>query len=88
MNDTSSRSHCVARLNLSKVSISDGVKKVSKSAFTFVDLSGSERLEKTGMEAKSSVASFEGTINLRACENIKNFKRLFSSSKFLMSGNI
>ena len=35
-------------------------RKVQRSTFTFVNLSGSERLENTGMEAKSSIASYEG----------------------------
>ena len=60
MNDTSSRSHCIACLNLMRIEGEEGERKLFRSTFTFVDLSGSERLEKTGMEAKSSVASYEG----------------------------
>ena len=53
MNDTSSRSHCIACLNLMSIEGGEDERKVQRSTFTFVDLSGSERLEKTGMEAKS-----------------------------------
>eukprot|EP00090_Calanus_glacialis_P026124 TRINITY_DN40975_c0_g1_i1.p1 TRINITY_DN40975_c0_g1~~TRINITY_DN40975_c0_g1_i1.p1 ORF type:complete len:325 (-),score=65.73 TRINITY_DN40975_c0_g1_i1:7-954(-) len=60
MNDTSSRSHCIACLNLMSIEGGEDERKVQRSTFTFVDLSGSERLEKTGMEAKSSIASYEG----------------------------
>ena len=60
MNDTSSRSHCVACLNLMRIEGHGEQGKVFKSTFTFVDLSGSERLEKTEMESKSSIAAYEG----------------------------
>ena len=53
MNDQSSRSHCVASINLLKIEKDkNGHKKVSKSSFCFVDQAGSERVEKTGNEAK------------------------------------
>ena len=57
MNDTSSRSHCLARLNLSLVG---EVGTVTRSTLTFVDLAGSERLDKTELESKSSTAAYEG----------------------------
>ena len=61
MNDQSSRSHCVASINLLKIEKDKkGHKKVSKSSFCFVDLAGSERVEKTGNEAKKSESSWEG----------------------------
>jgi len=60
MNDTSSRSHCIACLNLMRIEGYGEERKVTKSTFKFVDLSGSERLEKTELEAKQSVDSWEG----------------------------
>ena len=57
MNDTSSRSHCLARLNLSLVG---EVGTVTRSTLTFVDLAGSERLDKTELDSKSSTAAYEG----------------------------
>jgi len=61
MNDVSSRSHCIASLSLTRVLHPSGQpSQVRRSTFMFADLAGSERLEKTGMEAKSSDAAWEG----------------------------
>ena len=61
MNDQSSRSHCIASINLTRIEEGkDGGMDVVKSSFIFVDLAGSERVEKTGIEPKKSEASWEG----------------------------
>lgn len=63
MNDTSSRSHCLVNLYLTRVvepSPDSGSNQLRKSTFTFADLAGSERSEKTGLEIKSSTAAWEG----------------------------
>ena len=70
MNDASSRSHCLTTLFVTKI-LEDqtGKKFVSESLMQFVDLSGSERTVKTGLEGKQQIqgttAGMEGImINL------------------------
>ena len=76
MNETSSRSHCIASICYTKVHEHPekgrqvgrpyldlqlrNVVQVRRSTFMFADLAGSERLDKTGLEAKASEAAFEG----------------------------
>ena len=49
LNDRSSRSHCLVRLQSSSIS-SDGT--LHKNCFTFVDLAGSERISKSNVEGQ------------------------------------
>jgi len=59
-NDTSSRSHCICTLSLVCVTKEDsGEKFVRRNEFTFADLSGSEKIEKTE-HSTSSMAGWEG----------------------------
>ena len=77
MNETSSRSHCIASICYTKVddhpekgrqvrvvpllvAVEIDHFQVRRSTFMFADLAGSERLEKTGLEAKTGTASYEG----------------------------
>lgn len=61
MNETSSRSHCIASICYTKVDDHpEKGRQVRRSTFMFADLAGSERLEKTGLEAKTGTASYEG----------------------------
>lgn len=65
MNDSSSRSHCVTSLFLSKILVDQSGKKfVSQTMMQFVDLSGSERTVKTGLsgteQIKGTVQGMEG----------------------------
>jgi len=61
MNETSSRSHCIASICYTKVhDHPEKGRQVRRSTFMFADLAGSERSDKTGLEAKSSQAAFEG----------------------------
>ena len=65
MNDSSSRSHCVTTLFLSKILEDENGKKfVSQAMMQFVDLSGSERTVKTGLEGteqiKGTITGMEG----------------------------
>ena len=76
MNETSSRSHCIASICYTKVHDHPekgrqvgqtnldlqltNVVQVRRSTFMFADLAGSERLDKTGLEAKASQAAYEG----------------------------
>ena len=69
MNDSSSRSHCLTTLLLTKILVDDAGKKyVSQSMMQFVDLSGSERTSKTelsGQEITGTIPGWEGImINL------------------------
>ena len=76
MNETSSRSHCIASICYTKAHdhpekgrqvglpnlghLTTHPAQVRRSTFMFADLAGSERLEKTGLEAKASTAAYEG----------------------------
>ena len=65
MNDSSSRSHCITSLFLSKILVDESGKKlVSQAMMQFVDLSGSERTVKTGLsgteQIKGTVQGMEG----------------------------
>ena len=65
MNDSSSRSHCITSLFLSKILVDESGKKfVSQAMMQFVDLSGSERTIKTGLsgteQIKGTVQGMEG----------------------------
>merc|ERR1711936_355605 len=61
MNETSSRSHCIASICYTKVhEHPEKGRQVRRSTFMFADLAGSERSDKTGLGAKSSQAAFEG----------------------------
>jgi len=58
-NDTSSRSHCICTLNLICVSKEGSDRFVRRNEFTFADLSGSEKVEKTD-HSLNSMAGWEG----------------------------
>lgn len=59
MNDRSSRAHCIATLNLTRVAEESGGKMCYRSSFSFVDLCGSERVSKTAA-AKTTQTGSEG----------------------------
>ena len=62
MNDTSSRSHCIASICLTRVQEHpENGRQVRRCTFMFADLAGSERLDKTGLELqKDAVDAMEG----------------------------
>jgi len=59
MNDRSSRAHCIATLNLTRVTEEAGKKMCYRSSFSFADLCGSERTSKTAA-TKTSATGGEG----------------------------
>jgi len=64
MNETSSRSHCIASLSMNRIlTDQSGKKYIAKSWLRFVDLSGGERTSKTeveGMAIKQTALGMEG----------------------------
>ena len=60
MNETSSRSHCIASICLTRAQLhpQEG-RQVRRCTFMFADLAGSERLAKTGLDP-SSLRAYEG----------------------------
>lgn len=55
MNETSSRSHCIASVFLTKKVTVEGKLHMQKSMLQFVDLAGSERTDKTGLEGQQEI---------------------------------
>lgn len=60
MNNTSSRSHCITTIFLTKKIIKDDKICLSKSTFQFIDLSGSERTDKTDLSSEINKKSILG----------------------------
>jgi Kinesin motor domain len=75
MNLTSSRSHAVFTIHLSKTSRAGNVGDVevtTESKFTFVDLAGSERMKKTGAEGERAREGIKINEGLLALGNVIN----------------
>jgi hypothetical protein len=63
LNDRSSRSHCLVRLQSTVVS---GKGQLRKQCFTFIDLAGSERVKKSNVEGqrKSEAIIINGSLTV------------------------
>lgn len=66
MNETSSRSHCIVNMYVTKVKNNNNKLIITKSSIKFIDLAGSERVGKTGKEGthaiKKEISGFEGVM--------------------------
>ena len=92
VNDSSSRSHCIATLNLVTVSKNGtgvtGQQQVRKNSFTFADLSGSERVSKTGFE-KAQQGGFEGIcINYELYQMGMTIDQIVTQQKIERNGKV